>query len=152
MSREILGQENPNNQFVQLEVDPRFATSGSVNLSGYTLRNNKGTVFQFPSGFVLQRDKPVRIFAGKGTDTQTQLYWGLAQGVWDSLGDCARNIQLAALAIMRIYRLAGQTTNDGALFWGAEAASQATLDMPTARTEFQQACKELREKMRSYLR
>jgi len=63
----------------------------------------------------------------------------------------ARTTQLAAMAIMRIYRLAGQTTDAGLLFWGSEVASRATQEMDGARAAFQRACEGLREEMKAYL-
>ncbi|MBI3953721.1 MAG: peptidoglycan DD-metalloendopeptidase family protein [Chloroflexi bacterium] len=81
--------ENPNNEFAQLEVDPRFAPSGSSDLTGFGLRNNRGDTFLFPRGFTVRRDRPVKVHSGTGRNTDTDLYWGRPSGVWDDLGDCA---------------------------------------------------------------
>ena len=81
--------QNPNNEYVQLELDPRFASSGVSDLTGFRLQNNRGESFQFPDGFAIQQNRPVRIFTGSGKNTATELYWKLSHGVWDNRGDCA---------------------------------------------------------------
>jgi murein DD-endopeptidase MepM/ murein hydrolase activator NlpD len=81
---------NPNNEWVEISVDPRFAPSGSVDMTGFTLMNNRGDAYAFPLGFTARRDRPVRIHTGPGQNTDTDLYWGRASGVWDNAGDCAR--------------------------------------------------------------
>jgi murein DD-endopeptidase MepM/ murein hydrolase activator NlpD len=81
--------ENPNNEFVELTLDPRFSSGPDFDLTGFRLRNNNGDSFFFPDGFVIHENQPVRIYTGAGQNTATVLYWGRSGGVWDNMGDCA---------------------------------------------------------------
>lgn len=81
---------NPNNEFVGITLDPRFAATSSCDLSGFTLRNNRGDVFSFPAGFRIQVGQPVLVYTGPGVSTDTVLFWGLGAGVWDNARECAR--------------------------------------------------------------
>ena len=47
-------------------------------------------MFTFPDGFLIQVDRPVRVFTGPGANTDTELFWGLGGGVWANTQDCAR--------------------------------------------------------------
>lgn len=80
----------PNNEFVEVTLDERFAAGGAVDLSGHRLSNNRGDVFTFPNGFTLRAGQPVRVFSGAGSNTGSELFWGQRSGVWDDRGDCAR--------------------------------------------------------------
>jgi uncharacterized repeat protein (TIGR01451 family) len=82
--------DNPNNEFVELTLDRRFATSGTFDLTGFRLLNNNGDAFNFPGGFILRDGSPVKVYSGSGVNTNTELYWGQGQGMWDNMGDCAR--------------------------------------------------------------
>jgi uncharacterized repeat protein (TIGR01451 family) len=84
--------DNPNNEFVEITLDRRFVTSGTVDLTGFSLRNNEGNVFNFPSGFILRDGSPVKVYSGSGINTNTELYWGQSRGMWDNMGDCARRV------------------------------------------------------------
>ena len=84
-------ERNPNNEFVELTLDGRFAPE-SVALDKYRLTNNAGDTFYFPAGFHLSRVRPkVRIYTGRGTNTPAVLYWGKPRGVWRNrpATDCA---------------------------------------------------------------
>jgi murein DD-endopeptidase MepM/ murein hydrolase activator NlpD len=81
---------NPNNEFVELTLNPRNAPSGTYDLSGHTLRNNQGDTFTFPGGFRMQQGTTVRVYVGSGRDSPTELYWGRNSGVFDPMGDCIR--------------------------------------------------------------
>ena len=93
---------NPNNEFVMLELDPRFASEGVHDLTGFRIRNLAGDSFQFPDGYVIRQDQAVKIFTGSGTNTETELYWDLSHGVWNNMGDCA---QLSGPDGRRMYHL-----------------------------------------------
>jgi murein DD-endopeptidase MepM/ murein hydrolase activator NlpD len=80
---------NPNNEFVELTADSRYS-GASVDLTGFALRNNGGDTFRFPSGFRLRAGGSVRVYSGRGTDSESALYWGRTAGVWNNRGDCAR--------------------------------------------------------------
>ena len=75
-------QRNPNNEFVEITLDPAHAPA-RVELRGYTLTDNRGHDYQFPADFALTHDRPtVRVYTGPGTNTADTLYWGLPSGIW----------------------------------------------------------------------
>lgn len=84
--------QHPNNEWVELSLDPRFALLGSFDLTGYSLRNNRGETFLFPSGFTLTKDNSVYVFAGSGQDAGTELYRDHVV-LGDHMGDCVRLIK-----------------------------------------------------------
>ncbi len=90
-------EDNPNNEFVELTLDTRFSVSNVMDLTGFSLRNNEGDVFNFPSGFLLHDGSPVKVFTGSGVNTDTELYWGQSRGMWDDIGDCARRLNPTGL-------------------------------------------------------
>ncbi len=81
---------NPNNEFVEISLDPRYVPSGAQDLTGYTMKNNRGDTYAFPQTFTLRRERPIRVYTGFGQNGDTALYWGRASGVWDNSGDCVR--------------------------------------------------------------
>jgi hypothetical protein len=81
---------NPNNEFVEISLDPRYAPSGVQDMTGYTIRNGKDDTYTFPAGARLLVDRPIRVYSGSGQNTDITLYWGRASGVWDNAGDCVR--------------------------------------------------------------
>lgn len=50
-------------------------TGFGINLSGFKLYNKNKKTFVFPDGFTAYG--PVKIFSGKGKDTNTKLYWNI---------------------------------------------------------------------------
>ena len=82
--------QNPNNEFVEITLDPRFVTTPTFDMTGFVLRNNRGDAFTFPAGFQMEVGRSVRVYTGPGVNTDTQLFWGLGAGVWDNTNDCAR--------------------------------------------------------------
>ena len=84
--------ENPNNEFVEITLDGRYVTTPTFDMTGFTLRNNRGDVFTFPPGFQMRVGQSVRVYTGPGVRTDTELFWGLGAGVWDNTRDCARLI------------------------------------------------------------
>lgn len=82
---------NPNNEFVEVTLDARFAPA-RVAMEKYTLTNNAGDLFRFPPGFALTHESPtVRIYTGEGTGSASALYWGKRHGIWSNrpAADCA---------------------------------------------------------------
>ena len=80
---------NPNNEAVDIQIDPAVSSAASMVLTGYYLKNNNGDRFNFPAGFILARGTTVRVYVGSGTNTATTLYWGRPAGIFNNLGDCA---------------------------------------------------------------
>lgn len=54
---------------------------GPVDLAGWSLRDETGHLYVFPS-LVLFQDGAVSVHTGAGADTVTDLFWGQAQSVW----------------------------------------------------------------------
>jgi hypothetical protein len=86
----VQDDRNPNNEFVELTLDSRFAPSGTYDVSRSTLRNNEGDTFTFPDGFLIHQGAPVRVYMGTGQNSSTELYWRRNSGVFDPMGDCVR--------------------------------------------------------------
>lgn len=81
--------DHPENEYVEVAADPRFAPAGGVSLGGWHLQNNAGDAYEFPADFRLASGGSVRVYSGAGSDDAESLYWGRASGVWDNRGDCA---------------------------------------------------------------
>ncbi|WP_418280680.1 lamin tail domain-containing protein [Halorubrum sp. DTA98] len=59
----------------------------ALNLSGWVVENEAGQRFAFPDGFTLDPGENVAVHSGRGSDAETDLYWGTTSGVWDDDGD-----------------------------------------------------------------
>jgi len=59
-----------------------------VALEGWVLEDGDGHVYTFPDLF-LWRNGTVFVHTGMGTDSVTDLYWGLTESVWDKEGEVA---------------------------------------------------------------
>jgi hypothetical protein len=55
----------------------------SIQLTGWTIKNNLGSTYTFPV-LTLYPGGIVRLHSGPGTDTASDLYWGLTATVWKS--------------------------------------------------------------------
>jgi PKD repeat protein len=64
-------------------------SEGPVDLTGWTVENERGVAFRFPAGFVLEPDATVYIHSGAGTDTAAILYWNASEPVWNNTTDIA---------------------------------------------------------------
>ncbi|HII71785.1 TPA: lamin tail domain-containing protein [Candidatus Woesearchaeota archaeon] len=75
------GKKDLNGEWVEV-------TGYDVDLSGYKLydKGRKHT-FKFPEGFRIYG--PVKVFTGKGRNTNTRLYWKQPRPVWNDAGDVA---------------------------------------------------------------
>jgi competence protein ComEC len=76
-------RENLNGEYVVLEN----AGEGTLDLSGWQLREGAGRTYTFPDGFALEAGERVTVYTGGGTDTDTELYWGQDGPVWNNGGD-----------------------------------------------------------------
>ena len=76
---------DPNGEWVELTN----AGDAPLDLEGYTLADEGPHTYTF-GPFVLAPGATVRIHTGRGTDTPTERYWGLAgEAVWNNDGDTA---------------------------------------------------------------
>ena len=78
----------PNQEWVEIALGAQTPSEERV-LAGMTLGNSSGISYTFAEGFTLRKGRPVRVYSGKGEDTETTLFWGQAAGVWDDATDCA---------------------------------------------------------------
>ena len=69
-----------------VQIDDHGATQ---DFSGWTLEDLAGTLYAFPAGFTLDCGSSVKVHAGTGTDTATDLYWNRGSAVWNNGGDKA---------------------------------------------------------------
>ncbi|MGB9965945.1 lamin tail domain-containing protein [Halobacterium hubeiense] len=56
-------------------------------LGGWTVSDEAGHTYAFPSGFTLGPGEEVTLHTGSGTDSVTDLYWGAGSAVWNNAGD-----------------------------------------------------------------
>lgn len=80
---------NPNNEFIELKIDPTVFTGASYDLTGHCVRNDAGDRYNFPAGTALTPTTAIRLYTGSGTNTATKLNWGEASGIYNNLGDGA---------------------------------------------------------------
>jgi len=76
--------------------------SQPVDLSGWTVSNERDAEFQFPHGFTLERGAVVTIHSGAGADTASILYWNAGFPVWNDNNDIAV-LRDAAGVIVNVY-------------------------------------------------
>lgn len=65
-----------------------FKNVGSipVDMTGWKLKDAIDNTYTFPD-FVIQPGKTFTVHTGKGENTQTDLYWGSEEGIWNDGGD-----------------------------------------------------------------
>ncbi|NJP99333.1 lamin tail domain-containing protein [Streptomyces zingiberis] len=79
------GNTSLNAEYVQLRNTSRSA----VQLKGFTIRDNAGYTYTFPS-YKISAGKTVKVHTGKGTKSAGHVYWGRGWYVWNNTGDKAR--------------------------------------------------------------
>jgi hypothetical protein len=75
--------ENLNEEYVAFENDG----DERLDLTGYTVEDERGTTFDVPDGFVLGANQSVRLHTGSGEQSESHLYWGRDRPVWNNAGD-----------------------------------------------------------------
>ncbi|TVL88505.1 hypothetical protein CD790_30795 [Streptomyces sp. SAJ15] len=73
-----------NAEYVQIKNSKSYA----VQLKGYTLRDNTGYTYTFPS-YRIGAGKTVKVHTGKGTTSAGHLHWGRSWYVWNNTSDKA---------------------------------------------------------------
>ncbi|MFC7187074.1 lamin tail domain-containing protein [Halorubrum yunnanense] len=76
-------RQNLNDEYVAFEN----AGDDPIDLGGWTLEDEAGRSYEFPSGFALDAGATVTVRTGSGTDTPTDLYWGSGSAIWNNGGD-----------------------------------------------------------------
>lgn len=59
----------------------------SLDLTGWTVADEAGHTYTFPSGFTLDPSAQVTLHTGSDTDSGSELYWGAGSAVWNNGGD-----------------------------------------------------------------
>jgi micrococcal nuclease len=75
--------ENLNDEYLVL----KNTGNSDIDLSGWTVSDEAGHTYRFPTGFTLGPNDRVTLYTGAGTDTETELYWGSESAVWNNGGD-----------------------------------------------------------------
>jgi competence protein ComEC len=76
-------RENLNDEYVVFEN----VGDEALDLGGWTVEDEAGKEYTFPSGFTLEPGATVTLRTGSGTDTGTDLYWDAGNPVWNNGGD-----------------------------------------------------------------
>ena len=63
--------------------------SQPVDMTGWSVSNERGVRFRFPDGFTLAPGVAVTIHSGAGADTEGILYWNASAPVWSDTSDIA---------------------------------------------------------------
>lgn len=69
--------DSPNNERIEIRLDPRRAESPTYPLVGWSVRAPDGTAHVFGSGVELSADRPIRLHVGEGDRTQDAMFWNL---------------------------------------------------------------------------
>jgi micrococcal nuclease len=66
-----------------------FENTGSepLDVSGWTVSDAAGHTYTIPDGVQLVPGARIRLVTGSGTDTESTLYWGETQALWNNGGD-----------------------------------------------------------------
>lgn len=80
-----------NGEYVKIKNKSRK----SMNLTGYTVRDESNHVYTFGS-FTLKRGKTVTVYSGKGTNTSTKRYMGQGWHVWNNSGGDSATLRNAS--------------------------------------------------------
>lgn len=75
--------ENRNGEYVVFRNDG----TEPVDLTGWRVEDEADHAYQFPTGFALAPGATVTLYTGAGSDSDTALYWGSEDAVWNNGGD-----------------------------------------------------------------
>ncbi|MFC2077560.1 lamin tail domain-containing protein [Candidatus Bipolaricaulota bacterium] len=70
-------------------VTLRNTGTDPIDMSGWTLRNERGEIYVFPAGFSLAPQGQVAIHSSCGEDSESDLYWCSRLPVWNDNGGVA---------------------------------------------------------------
>jgi hypothetical protein len=83
------GPDNGSNRSLNGEwVQLHNASRSRLTLTGWTVRDRAGHVYKFGT-YTIKAHGYVKIHTGKGSNTQTDRYWGREAYVWNNNGDKA---------------------------------------------------------------
>lgn len=78
---------NLNDEWVSIRC-----TSGSVNLSGWKIKDGSTHIYYFKN-ITIKEGQTIRVYTGCGNDTSTSLYWCNDGAVWNNDGDTLKLIK-----------------------------------------------------------
>ncbi len=61
----------------------------AIDLSGWTMENERGVSFRIPNGIVLAANAMITIHSGSGQNTASTLYWNASEPIWNNTYDLA---------------------------------------------------------------
>lgn len=61
----------------------------NVDVSGWTVENERGVTFRIPNGVVLAPNATITIHSGSGANTSSVLYWNASEPLWNNNSDLA---------------------------------------------------------------
>ena len=76
----------------------------AVDLSGWTVENERGDRFRFPNGVVLMPNAVLSVHSGSGSNTASIFYWNAAYPIWNNDYDLAI-LRNASGLIITIYSI-----------------------------------------------
>ena len=59
----------------------------TVKVTGWTLSDSQGNIYEFPQGLLLFSNADITIYTRTGTNTPVAFFWGRDQAVWGEKGD-----------------------------------------------------------------
>lgn len=68
-------------------VSFKNAGDSPLFLAEWTVGDEAGTEYRFPTGTTLDAGNRLTLRSGAGVDTETTLYWGATTPVWANMGD-----------------------------------------------------------------
>ena len=76
---DVIGAGDAKNEVVHL----KYSGEGELRLAGWKMEDNMGHRYTFPN-YALGKGGTVRIYTRAGVDSATELFWGLAEAVWQT--------------------------------------------------------------------
>ncbi len=80
---------NPSSDEKNDYVEIKNAESSTNDLTDWWIKADSGERYDFPSGFDLGGGDEVKVRSGIGSDTSSNLYWGLSDSLWTDKDNCA---------------------------------------------------------------
>lgn len=76
---DVLGVGDAKNEVVVI----KYTGEGELRLAGWKMEDNQGHRYTFPN-YALGKGGTVRVYTRAGVDSATELFWGLAEAVWQT--------------------------------------------------------------------
>ena len=76
---DVLGAGDLKNEVVHL----KYSGEGELRLAGWKMEDNQGHRYTFPN-VALSKGGTLRVYTRAGLDNATELFWGLAEAVWQT--------------------------------------------------------------------